>query len=235
MQGQIVRGVAGRREEYRPIVSQLVDSAEPTDIANAFCMQFGFKELYLADLDAIQQKAAQFEIYRRLQALDVGLWIDAGLRTPDDSPFLALMGLNAAHLIVGLESVAGPGPLGEMIKRGGSERVVFSLDMKANKPLIQSVAWRTIQPFDIAEQAIELGIRRMIVLDLANVGVSAGVGTEGLCARLRQNYPELQLIAGGGVRDINDVKRLTDCGVDYVLVASALHDGRITVGDVKRL
>ena len=79
----------------------------------------------------------------------------------------------------------------------------------------------------IAAKALESGVRRLIVLDLADVGVGAGVGTGDLCRRLKNAYPHLQLTAGGGVRNIDDVRRLESCGVDYVLVASALHDGRI--------
>jgi phosphoribosylformimino-5-aminoimidazole carboxamide ribotide isomerase len=66
-----------------------------------------------------------------------------------------------------------------------------------------------------------------VVLDLARVGVGTGVGTEELCARLHRHDPALQLTAGGGVRGPDDIQALYASGVQYVLVASALHDGRI--------
>src|SRR5215470_8940340 len=84
MNGQIVRGVAGRREEYRPIVSKLIDSAEPLAVARAFRDQFGFTEFYLADLDAIQSGQAALDVYRCLQAEEFRLWIDAGIHTSQD-------------------------------------------------------------------------------------------------------------------------------------------------------
>ena len=112
----------------------------------------------------------------------------------------------------------------------------ISLDLKAGLPLGRVELWPSAEPWAIAAHAIEaLGLRRLIVLDLANVGVGAGVGTEGLCTRLKRAYPEVQLTAGGGVRGIDDVKRLRALGVDRVLVASALHDGRITPDDLSRL
>jgi phosphoribosylformimino-5-aminoimidazole carboxamide ribotide isomerase len=52
-----------------------------------------------------------------------------------------------------------------------------------------------------------------------------------LCARLTAVHPDLELIAGGGVRDPGDLHRLRDCGVGMVLIASALHDGRLTRTD----
>ena len=53
MQGQVVRGIAGRRREYQPICSRLTPSAAPLDVACGFRDHFGLTNLYLADLDAI--------------------------------------------------------------------------------------------------------------------------------------------------------------------------------------
>src|SRR5258708_7000435 len=80
MQGQIVRGIAGRRDTYRPIVSRLTDSTDPLAVARAFRSHFGFTELSLADLDAILHSQPAFAVYNRLHQDDFQLWIDAGLR-----------------------------------------------------------------------------------------------------------------------------------------------------------
>ena len=52
-QGHVVRGVGGRRDHYRPVVSQLTHSSCPTEIARLFQAHYRFTEIYLADLDAI--------------------------------------------------------------------------------------------------------------------------------------------------------------------------------------
>ena len=70
--------------------------------------------------------------------------------------------------------------------------------------------------------------QRLEVVDLAGVGVGQGVPTLDLCRRLRAAYPKLELISGGGVRGVDDLKALRDAGCDAALVASALHDGRLT-------
>ena len=227
MQGKIVRGVAGRRAEYRPIVSQLVDSAEPLAVARAFRTHFGFRELYLADLDAIEHGFPDLEIYRRLQGDGFRLWIDAGIRRADDAIMSSLIEQGGTAIVVGLESVEGPGELERIVERVGADRAVFSLDLKHGKPLGGASSWQTDDPWQIAERALTVGVRRLIVLDLADVGGGAGVGTDELCRRLKRTYPDMQLTAGGGVRGINDVHRLESNGVDRILVASALHDGRI--------
>lgn len=230
MQGQIVRGIAGRRAEYRPIVSQLAESADPLAVAQAFRSHFGFDEFYLADLDAIQHGQPAFDVYQKLHRSDFRLWIDAGIRAASDKTLATLIDLGVAGVIVGLESVEGPEELQRIVQRAGAERVVFSLDLKASRPLGRTELWHTDDPWTIAERAIALGVRRLIVLDLSRVGVGAGVGTEELCARLKRRYPAVQLTAGGGVRGIDDVRRLA---ADYILVASALHDGRIAPADIR--
>jgi phosphoribosylformimino-5-aminoimidazole carboxamide ribotide isomerase len=74
----------------------------------------------------------------------------------------------------------------------------------------------------------------MIVLDLAQVGVGAGVATGNLCRQLRQRFAGLRLITGGGVRHEEDLTELAALGIDGVLVASALHDGRLMRNDLQR-
>ena len=73
----------------------------------------------------------------------------------------------------------------------------------------------------------------MIVLDLARVGTGSGpdVALMGeLCAR----FPELELLAGGGVRDASDLHALAEAGAAGALVATALHSGAIAATDLSR-
>ena len=67
------------------------------------------------------------------------------------------------------------------------------------------------------------------MLDLAHVGTEQGSGTGELCRTIRDEYPAVEIITGGGVRSWADVQQLADAGADAVLVASALHDGSLTL------
>ena len=51
--GQVVRGIAGRRQEYRPIASALCPNAQPTTLAKSLVGELALREAYVADLDAI--------------------------------------------------------------------------------------------------------------------------------------------------------------------------------------
>lgn len=229
MQGCVVRGVGGRRDEYRPIKSRLATDPQPTIIADAF-YGLGFTTLYLADLDAIQGGPPAWDIYRLLVGPQRSLWVDAGTASLDRARELAAwqhQGYGLRAVVAGLESLSGPTVLADICRTVGPARMVFSLDLKFGVPLIGSDAWRGLTPLEIAQLALRCGVRQMIVLDLASVGEGQGVGTQPLCRALRAIDPHLQLIAGGGVRGPADLDSLARSGCNAALVASALHDGRL--------
>jgi phosphoribosylformimino-5-aminoimidazole carboxamide ribotide isomerase len=230
--GHVVRACAGRRHDYRPIVSRLTHSSDPADVARAFRDHYYFSELYLADLDAITGAPPALATYRALQALEFRLWVDAGVRDVASAEPLAQMHIN--QIIVGLETVAGPRALIDICHRIGVGRILFSLDLRDGLPLGERFRWCGPDAWSIATQAIAIGVRRVIILDLARVGRDSGTGTEDLCTRRASQYPEVEIVAGGGIRDNNDLQRLQDCGVRVALVGSALHDGRLRPEHVMR-
>ena len=228
--GQVVHGIAGRRQEYRPIVSRLTASCHPVDVAKAFLEHFGFAELYLADLDAIEGAPPALPSYAAILSLGVHLWVDAGIRDAAMARPLAVSGVDS--VVIGLETVTGPDELARICADLGRQRTVFSLDLKGGQPLGDSSKWNGSEAWSIAVQAIGIGVSRLIVLDLARVGMNSGVGTEELCKSLRSAFPQIEIVAGGGVRNIADLLRLKRLGVRAALVASALHDGRIAPADL---
>lgn len=233
MHGQVVRGVAGRRSEYKPVVSTLTSSTKPVDVARAFREHFGFEELYLADLDAIAGQPPATQLYDELKMQGFRLWVDAGLRQARAAAPLLEHGVDS--IVVGLETCNGPTMLRELLERLPAARLVFSLDLNDGQPLAPPEAWPAPDSLSIAACVTALGIHRMLVLDLAQVGVGAGVGTEALCRRLRASCPRLEITAGGGVRGPEDLAVMANAGVDWLLVASALHDARIDRAALSRL
>ncbi len=139
-----------------------------------------------------------------------------------------LLEAGVATVVAGLETLDGPQSLGRVVAEAGPERVVFSLDLRAGQPLIANGAtWRSASPLDLAADALEAGVRRLLVLDLARVGTGSGTGTLPLLAMLRTAWPHLELATGGGVAGPDDLEHLARAGASAVLVGSALHDGRI--------
>jgi phosphoribosylformimino-5-aminoimidazole carboxamide ribotide isomerase len=226
LHGQVVRGVGGRREEYRPIVSSLVAGSEPLTVAAALRELCGTAGLYLADLDAILHRRPQIDLYRKLAAAGP-LLVDAGVRSVAEAQAVAETG---TAVIAGLETVPEAATLREMVAAVGSDRVVFSLDLQAGRTL-GGAGW-PMEPLEIVEQVADCGVSRLIVLDLADVGSDTGGSTLDLCRQIQRRWPDVRLIVGGGVRGRDDLDRWSQLGVEAVLVASALHDGRLTAADL---
>lgn len=226
MRNQVVRGVGGRRAEYRPIVSRLTSSVEPAEIALAIRESFGVNELYFADLDALAGAPPAWTLYERLHQLGFRLWVDAGVRDLTDAQRLG--DANVWRIILGLETIAGPATLEAGCRLLGADRVIFSLDLRGGQPLGDREAWMTDDPLRVAKRAMSCGVHQLLVLDLAHVGTGTGTGTEALCSRLSKTHPYLKIAAGGGIRDVAAIQRLGEYGVTTVLLASALHDGRLS-------
>lgn len=256
MNGQVVRGVAGDRSRYRPVVSTLASDAAPRSMAQAFVERWGAREVYVADLDAIAGREPDWEAYRQIAAAGLRLLVDAGIGDVQRAQRMADGAAAAscwAGLVVGLESVRDPGLLSAIHSVVAPYQCVFSLDLRDGKPMTVSAAWQSAasgpvsrfadklsaenQPPSaarrIAELALVIGFRRLLVLDVAAVGVNLGPTTVPLCRQLRDAHPEIELITGGGVRGVEDLQRLAACGCDAALVAAALHDGRLTAAQIQ--
>ena len=230
LNSQVVRGVAGQRDQYRPVESCITYSAEPLAVANAFRNAFGLRTLYVADLDAILNARPNVEIYEELKDDGFELLIDAGLRNVFDAEVLLMAG--ASKVIVGLETWPLLASLEMMLLKVGKDRAIFSLDLKSGCSIRKFDDMISDDPVEIGCAAIECGIRELIVLDLAAVGVGSGPATLEICQSLRDFAPKLKLITGGGIRSSDDLATLRSAGVDGVLVASALHDGSISPDDL---
>ena len=230
LNGQVVRGVAGRRCDYRRIASHLTNSEDPIDVARAIRNSFDLEQFYIADLDAILTQRPNLASYRRLIEEGFELLVDAGFQNPDDVALVLDTGVTG--VVVGLESCLSPNTFAMIT--ACTDNVTFSLDLLNGEPVrpYGSHGWSD-NPSEIIRQAVRANATAIIVLDLSDVGMGTGGSTDSLCRFILAEFPTVRLITGGGVRGIDDLNRLNNLGVDAVLVASALHDGRLARSDIR--
>ena len=233
--GVVVRGVAGQRELYRPVESVLDCDATPKRVASAFVSHFGFQTVYVADLDAIGGAEPDWETYHKIASVGLRLIVDAGTnRVQRASQFIERSegGVWCRGVVIGLESLRGEQDLLGLCTAIGPERAVFSLDLNNGKPMTEVPAWHRTGPIELVDAAVDAGFERLIVLDLASVGVGEGVSVRRLCKSIRARHPQLEITSGGGVRNHLDLMELASAGCDAALVASALHDGGLSKQDL---
>jgi phosphoribosylformimino-5-aminoimidazole carboxamide ribotide isomerase len=230
--GRAVHARAGRREAYEPVAAIAGSAIEPGDavaLARAYIDSFDLDALYVADLDAIQGRAPQRATVGALAELGAPLWLDAGVSTLEQSR--SAVGSGAACVIVGLETLTSAAALADICRHAGRERVAFSLDLRDGQPITSIAPMSGLDAPSIAALAADAGAGAVIVIDLARVGTGTGPDI-GLIARVRDAVPGLAVVAGGGVRDPEDIARLADAGCDGVLLATTLLNGRIGRADV---
>ncbi len=228
--GIAVRAVAGDRSRYRAVESLLTSSAEPATVLNALEEHFQSDVCYVADLDAIERQQLNRCTIAEMVRTGVALIVDAGAATVEQIE--ALLEIGVRQVVLSSESMHDLTPLEALVTRIDSASLVFSIDLRHGELLARDPAWQGNSPLNLARFVIECGMRQLIVLDLAAVGTGQGVPTLQFCRDIRRLAPDLRIISGGGVDSAACVADAARAGLDGLLIASALHDGRLTADDL---
>jgi HisA/HisF family protein len=214
--GVVVHARRGQRADYAPLRSPLVEGCEPVAVARALCALCRTKNLYVADLDAIAGGPVDEATLAKLASV-AEPWVDAGATSAESAAALHRAGV--ARNVVGTESL---GPGAEI-----DRPVVLSVDLRDGRLVSRDPELAGCEPIAAAALARTLGVRELLVIDLARVGTGAGPPLDAV-AELNAALPGVAIYAGGGVRDQADLRALESAGATGALVATALHDGRIT-------
>lgn len=219
--GTVVHARMGQRALYRPIETPLAHGSDPLDVVVGLLSVHPFTTLYVADLDAIEgtgdNRAA---LQRVIQAFSqLSLWVDSGIADFDSAADWLQQDLG--HLVLGSETQSDAALAYHLAENA---KIVLSLDFRGpnflGPPalLAQSEAWP----------------QRVIAMTLDRVGSHAGPDLARLRA-LKAAAGTRDIYAAGGVRDVDDLRALTQANIAGALIASSLHDGRITAADLQQM
>jgi phosphoribosylformimino-5-aminoimidazole carboxamide ribotide isomerase len=227
--GRAVHARGGRRAEYAPVEQAAGErvGGSALALAEVYTTRLGLRELYVADLDAIEigPGEVQSDLVRALTACGVPIWLDAGVSGVADAQYVADLGVS--RTVVGLETLVSFGALDDVCAAVGGASVAFSVDLRDGVPMaLPNDAPSHATARAVAVRAAAAGVGALIVLDVARVGTGAGVDLA-LVADVRRAAPGVMLVVGGGVRSGADLRRLGEVGCDGVLVATALIDGTL--------
>ena len=222
MNGLVVHAKHGNRHEYLPIKSALTDSSEPLAVVQATLALYSFKQLYIADINAIQKtgnhKNTIIEITNNFP--NVEIWLDAGV---DSQSSIKSYQSRNVKPVLGSESLDSIEQY-QTLSSASQHRAILSLDYKddllqgAQDLLIDASLW----PNDV------------IVMTLNKVGSNAGPDLAKL-ASIKMRTKHSNIYAAGGVRNSADLETLKASNVSGALVATALHNGVLTQQQIKQL
>ena len=217
--GVAVHARWGQRSEYGPLDTPLARGTDPVVVARGFRSLFPFRTMYVADLDGIEGRGRNADLPRQIAAAlpGVAFWIDDGGTAHGG---LATTGVMP---VIGSESLSGADDLKRM-RNEPPDRFVLSLDFRGES---------FMGPQALLEDAA-LWPDRVIVMTLARVGAGAGPDVprvEGIVQRAGAR----RVYAAGGVRNLVDLEALRAAGAAGALVATALHAGTITAGDLAKI
>lgn len=255
MIGQIVWARHGNRDCYRPLECRITNSSQPADVAKAVFLQTGCRWLYVADIDSFAGAAPNWRVFDQLLHDGFHLMIDASWLKEERVDEAIRMIVQSGEperirLIVSTETISSMQQfdvLAQIIDAGISP--IFSLDMQGDTVISVCEEICSGTPLELAKHAYEHGVREMILLDLQQVGTAAEATNSGdtkaakkdenhrgkIIKEIRTQLPEMRLISGGGLGDVDDARRMLDDGCDAVLMASAIFNGSITPDEITSL
>ena len=213
--GLAVSGKSGNRKEYQPLKTVFHSSSDPLKISKSLKKE-GASKVYIADLDAIEGIGSNLDMVGEINRF-LPVMLDCGASDLDSvSEALQV----ADNVIVATETLKKLEDLDEIFFKVNREQVIISIDVLNNKILSKYLEL----DFGILKDCLEkLKPSMVILLDISNVGTESGINWQ------LMNYfnrLESSLILGGGITR-EDLSKLSIYGVDYVLVGTALHQGKI--------
>ena len=220
-EGVVVHARMGRRDQYRPIETPLASTSNPVDVARGLLAIHPFETFYIADLDAIENAGNNDAALPRLKTElpNLVFWVDNGVA--DLARANSWLDVGLGNLVLGSESQRD----GALVRRlSGDNRVILSLDYRGDAFL---------GPVALLSDAADWP-RKIIAMTLARVGSANGPDLNRLAA-IKAAAPDKLIYAAGGVRDPADLAALQHAGIEGALVASSLHNGKLTGAQLARL
>lgn len=209
-----------------------VYNENPLEVARMF-EDHGIKRLHLVDLDGA--KAHHIVNHKVLEtiATKTKLVIDfgGGLKTDDDLRIAFECG--AQMITGGSIAVKSPEVFEAWISKFGASRIILGADVKDEKIAVTGWTEDTdLQLLPFLENYVNKGISKVICTDIAKDGMLQGASVE-LYKKVLLAFPEMYLVASGGVSNIRDLEILAEADLPAVIFGKAIYEGRIQLKDLE--
>lgn len=223
--GQCVRLTKGDYDQ------KTVYRDSPAEVAQEF-ESIGFKRLHVVDLDGAKSKhIVNTDVLRQI-VLQTHLCVDfgGGIKTDDD---IETAFANGAEMVtVGSIAVTNPDLFISWLQIYGADRLILGADVRNGKICING--WKEDSTEDLLpflKKYIDAGVKNVLCTEISKDGTLQGPAID-LYKRVMQEYPDLQLIASGGVSSIDDIRALDAAGIPAVVFGKAIYEGKIDLHEL---
>lgn len=224
IEGQCVRLTKG---DY----DQKTVYGNPLEMAQEF-ERIGFSRLHMVDLDGAKSKhIVNDEVLNRItKATNLIVDFGGGIKTDED--IRKAFDNGASMVTVGSIAVTHPELFLSWVEQYGAERLILGADVRNGKISING--WKEDSTEDLLpflRRYIDAGVRNVLCTEISKDGTLQGPAIE-LYQRVMKEYPELHLIASGGVSSIEDIKSLNAAGIPAVVFGKAIYEGKINLQEL---
>lgn len=203
----------------------------PMEMAKEFDA-LGFLRLHVVDLDGAKSKHIVNDAMLKVITTETNLVVDFGGGIKTDADLEKAFASGASMVTVGSVAVTEPERFMGWLEHYGAERMILGADVRNGKISING--WKEDSEEDLLpflKKYIDAGVRNVLCTEISKDGTLSGPAID-LYKRVMDAYPELHLIASGGVSSIEDIKALDMNGIPAVVFGKAIYEGRI---DLKEL
>lgn len=208
-----------------------VYNENPVEVAQHF-ENLGFKRLHVVDLDGAKSKHIVNDDVLRAITAATSLVVDfgGGIKTEEDIE--KAFDAGAAMVTVGSIAVTNPQLFLNWIKQYGAEKLILGADVRNGKISING--WKEDSSEDLLpflKQYTDKGVRNVLCTEISKDGTLQGPAIE-LYQQIMKAYPDMHLIASGGVSCNDDIRALETADIPAVVFGKAFYEGKIKVEEL---
>ena len=203
----------------------------PLDMAHEFD-KIGYKRLHVVDLDGAKSKHIINSPVLSHIADETMLEVDFGGGIKTDNDIEEAFRCGASMVTIGSIAVTNPELFLGWLEKYGPDRIILGADVRDGKISING--WKEDSTEDLLpflKKYIDAGVRKVLCTEISKDGTLAGPAID-LYKRVMDTYPELHLIASGGVSSIDDIKALDAAGIPAVVFGKAIYEGKINLQEL---
>lgn len=213
--------------------SQKTYNQNPLDIAKQL-EDIGVKRLHMVDLDGAKSKHIVNHKTLEAVASSTSLIIDFGGGIKSDADIHTAFEAGASMVTIGSIASTSPDIFLGWLNEYGAERIILGADVRNGKISING--WKEdgkYELFDFLDNYISKGISNVLCTEISRDGMLGGPATE-LYKKIMNRYPDINLIASGGVSGMRDIEELSESGIPSVVFGKALYEGKIKMSDIEK-